>query len=85
MSAGAFQASAMRNMPYVELPSRLPTVHRHESASGIVRSSGHFPAFGDVDCAGGGGNAPFFVTGPVRVPGADPHNLDRDGDGIGCE
>jgi len=31
----------------------------------------------DVDCAD--------VAGPVRVTGADPHGLDADGDGSGCE
>jgi hypothetical protein len=38
-----------------------------------------------VDCAGGGGNGPRYVTGPVTVSGSDPYDLDRDGDGIGCE
>ncbi|MDP2710362.1 MAG: excalibur calcium-binding domain-containing protein [Solirubrobacteraceae bacterium] len=31
----------------------------------------------DVNCAD--------VSGPVQVLGSDPHGLDRDGDGIGCE
>jgi hypothetical protein len=39
----------------------------------------------DVDCAGGGGNGPLFVEGPVRVIGPDPYRLDRDKDGIACE
>jgi hypothetical protein len=39
----------------------------------------------DVDCAGGSGNGPRYVEGPVRVTGSDPYGLDRDGDGIGCE
>jgi hypothetical protein len=39
----------------------------------------------DVDCAGGSGNGPRYVEGPVRVTGNDPYGLDRDGDGIGCE
>lgn len=38
----------------------------------------------DVDCAGGSGNGPRYV-GRVTVTGADPYDLDRDGDGIGCE
>lgn len=38
----------------------------------------------DVDCAGGSGNGPRY-TGPVRVTGPDPYDLDRDGDGYGCE
>lgn len=40
---------------------------------------------GDYDCAGGGGDGPNFVTGPVRVVGDDPFELDRDGNGVGCE
>ncbi len=39
----------------------------------------------DVDCAGGSGNGPRYVTGAVRVTGTDVYGLDRDGDGIGCE
>ncbi len=31
----------------------------------------------DVDCSD--------VSGPVAVTGSDPHGLDRDGDGVGCE
>jgi endonuclease YncB( thermonuclease family) len=38
----------------------------------------------DVDCAGGSGNGPRY-TGPVRVTGSDPYDLDSDGDGYGCE
>jgi hypothetical protein len=43
------------------------------------------PVASDVDCAGGSGNGPAYVRGPVRVLGSDPYGLDRDGDGIGCE
>jgi hypothetical protein len=39
----------------------------------------------DVDCAGGSGNGPRYVRGPIRVTGSDPYGLDRDGDGVGCE
>lgn len=40
---------------------------------------------GDYDCAGGSGNGPYYVTGPVYVVGPDEFDLDRDGDGVGCE
>jgi resuscitation-promoting factor RpfB len=43
------------------------------------------PIASDVDCAGGGGNGPAYVQGPVRVVGTDIYDLDDDGDGIGCE
>jgi hypothetical protein len=40
---------------------------------------------GDYDCAGGSGNGPNYIGGPVRVVGCDPFGLDRDGDGWGCQ
>jgi hypothetical protein len=43
------------------------------------------PVASDVDCAGGSGNGPAYVSGPIRVTGSDPYDLDRDGDGIACE
>jgi hypothetical protein len=39
----------------------------------------------DVDCAGGSGNGPRYVEGPVQVVGPDDYGLDSDRDGIGCE
>lgn len=39
----------------------------------------------DYDCDGGTGNGPNYVDGPVEVSGSDPYDLDRDGNGIGCE
>lgn len=43
------------------------------------------PFASDVDCAGGSGNGPAYVSGPVRVVGPDVYDLDRDGDGVACE
>jgi hypothetical protein len=43
------------------------------------------PVAPDVDCAGGSGNGPGYVSGPVYVVGVDIYDLDRDGDGIGCD
>ena len=43
------------------------------------------PIASDVDCAGGSGNGPAYVEGPVRVVGQDIYGLDHDNDGIGCE
>jgi len=40
---------------------------------------------GDYDCAGGSGNGPNYVEGPITVLAPDPFDLDRDGDGVGCE
>lgn len=43
------------------------------------------PIASDVDCAGGSGNGPAYVEGPVQVVGSDIYDLDRDGDGIACD
>lgn len=38
----------------------------------------------DYDCDGGEGNGPRY-TRRVRVTGPDSYDLDRNGDGVGCE
>jgi hypothetical protein len=43
------------------------------------------PNASDYDCAGGSGNGPRYVEGPIRVRPPDPFDLDREGDGWGCE
>ena len=43
------------------------------------------PIASDVDCAGGSGNGPAYVSGPVYVDGTDIYGLDRDGNGVACE
>jgi PASTA domain-containing protein len=49
--------------------------------------SGCVPIASDVDCAGGSGDGPAYVNGPVYLKGSyDPYDLDGyDNDGIGCE
>lgn len=47
--------------------------------------SGCVPIASDVDCAGGSGNGPAYVKGPVQVIGIDIYGLDGDHDGWGCE
>ena len=47
--------------------------------------SGCVPIASDVDCAGGPGNGPEYVQGPIRVIGRDIYHMDGDGDGIACE
>ena len=54
-------------------------------ACGPNYSGACVPIASDVDCAGGSGNGPAYVQGPVRVIGVDIYHLDSDGDGIGCE
>jgi hypothetical protein len=57
-----------------------PTPSCHPSYTGAC-----VPFASDVDCAGGGGNGPAYVRGPVYVVGPDVYDLDRDGDGVACE
>jgi len=47
--------------------------------------SGCVPIASDVDCAGGSGNGPAYVRGPLEVIGRDIYGLDADHDGVGCE
>lgn len=42
------------------------------------------PPGSDVDCAGGSGNGPRYVEGPVYVTGSDPYGLDGNHDGVAC-
>ena len=54
----------------------------HDSYSNVCLT----PGIGDYDCAGGSGNGPNYVAGPVYVVGDDEFGLDgNDNDGIGCE
>jgi hypothetical protein len=43
------------------------------------------PPAADYDCAGGIGDGPEYVSGPVTVTGSDPYGLDYDNSGVGCE
>lgn len=42
------------------------------------------PIASDVDCAGGSGNGPAYLSGTATVVGSDIYKLDRDKDGIAC-
>ncbi|ANZ43123.1 hypothetical protein BBK82_29495 [Lentzea guizhouensis] len=46
---------------------------------------GCVPIASDVDCAGGSGNGPAYVRGPIPVIGNDIYGLDHDKDGTACE
>lgn len=53
----------------------------HPSYSGVC-----LPFTSDVDCAGGSGNGPEYTSAKnIRVVGPDEYDLDRDGNGLGCE
>lgn len=68
--------------PPAPVPSTPPPAAR---SSCDPNYSGCVPIASDVDCAGGSGNGPAYVAGPIRVVGSDIYGLDRDGDGIACE
>ncbi|MGI8516754.1 MAG: thermonuclease family protein [Acidimicrobiia bacterium] len=61
--------------------TRAPVVSCHSSYLNVCLGVG----IGDYDCAGGSGNGPNYVQGPVSVVGYDEFDLDREGDGVGCE
>ena len=62
-------------------PPTAPSQNCHPSYEGECLKIG----IGDYDCAGGSGNGPNYVQGTVQVVGPDQFDLDRDGDGLGCE
>ncbi len=64
---------------------RLPATAKDASSGCDPNYTPCVPIASDVDCAGGSGNGPAYVQGPVRVVGVDIYDLDRDGNGIGCE
>lgn len=66
-------------------PPPPPEPEEPEQSNCDPNYSGCVPIASDVDCAGGSGNGPAYVRGPVRVIGSDIYDLDRDGDGVGCD
>ena len=67
-------------------PKPAPAAKRAPKPSGCDPNySGCVPIASDVDCAGGSGDGPEYVSGPVRVVGTDKYRLDNDKDGLGCE
>jgi hypothetical protein len=66
-------------------PAPTPAPQMRASSNCNSNYSGCVPIASDVDCAGGSGNGPAYVSGPVYVTGIDVYDLDRDGNGVGCE
>lgn len=76
------------NGTYVEPAAPVPFVDDGGGGGGGCDpnySGACVPIDSDVDCAGGSGNGPSYVSGPVYVTGSDIYDLDRDGDGVGCD
>ncbi|MCU1410254.1 MAG: hypothetical protein JWR04_961 [Rhodoglobus sp.] len=74
------------NGTYVEPPPAAPVPFADAGSGCDGNYSGAcVPIASDVDCAGGSGNGPAYVSGPVYIVGTDIYELDRDGDGIACD
>ncbi|WP_164234099.1 G5 domain-containing protein [Microbacterium hydrocarbonoxydans] len=66
-------------------PAPVPLVQQGGGGCDSNYTGACVPIASDVDCAGGSGNGPAYVQGPVRIVGSDIYDLDRDGDGIACD
>jgi hypothetical protein len=77
--AAAAAAAAAAKAPVQQVAPAAPSGCDPNYAGACV------PIASDVDCAGGSGNGPAYVRGPVTVIGRDIYGLDSDGNGIGCE
>lgn len=71
--------------PSVTISTSTAASNKSENRCHSSYSGKCVPIASDVDCAGGSGNGPAYVRGPVRVVGPDVYRLDRDKDGWGCE
>jgi hypothetical protein len=72
--------------PVHAAPKPAPAAEPAPEPSGCDSNySGCVPIASDVDCEGGSGNGPAYVSGPVRVTGTDIYGLDRNKDGVACE
>jgi hypothetical protein len=77
---------APRPVPAAPEPAPVAEPEPESESSGCDPNySGCVPIASDVDCEGGSGNGPAYVSGPVRVTGTDIYGLDRDKDGVACE
>jgi hypothetical protein len=71
--------------------TRTSTTHAAPAPSPVSNCDPAYPdaclhdGIGDYDCAGGSGNGPNYVDGPLAVRPPDPFGLDSDHDGVGCE
>ncbi|MEI2276675.1 hypothetical protein OHC50_04250 [Paenarthrobacter ilicis] len=83
--AAAEKAAADKEAAALVAPKAVPAAPPAQSGCDPNYAGACVPIASDVDCAGGKGNGPAYVRGPVTVIGSDIYKLDSDGDGIGCE
>lgn len=79
------ESTTTTEAPTSSPPTTIETTTTATSSGCDPNYSGCVPIASDVDCAGGSGNGPAYVSGPVQVIGQDIYGLDADNDGIGCE
>jgi hypothetical protein len=90
-SAPQLATTASKPRPARSKPTTSPPKAQSSAAAEPKNCDPAYPevclhdGIGDYDCAGGSGNGPNYVDGPVKVLAPDPFGLDRDGDGIGCQ
>jgi chemotaxis protein histidine kinase CheA len=80
----AAAAAAAAAAPKVQAPVK-PAAPAAPSGCDPNYAGACVPIASDVDCAGGSGNGPAYVRGPVTVIGSDIYGLDSNHDGVGCE
>jgi membrane protein involved in colicin uptake len=78
-------AAAAASAAVAKIPAPVQQAPAAASGCDPNYSGACVPIASDVDCAGGSGNGPAYVRGPVTVIGRDIYGLDSDGNGIGCE
>ena len=87
----AFSLPRVNRTPLPTFAPPPPVVAQATVATPAAGCSPHYspcvPIAFDVDCAGGPGDGPAYVSGPIYViDGQDPYGLDgNDNNGIGCE
>lgn len=79
------EVTAIGSKAPVPVAAPVPLVQQGGGGCDPNYSGACVPIASDVDCAGGSGNGPAYVQGPVRVIGTDIYDLDRDGDGVACD
>lgn len=82
---GAGRGCALVAVPTATTVVAIPTAPAAQDC--VAGYSPCIPPGDDVDCAGGSGNGPRYVEGPIIVDQSqgDRYGLDSDGDGVGCE
>jgi hypothetical protein len=66
-------------------PRQTPRPKKTKSSCDPNYSGACVPIASDVDCAGGSGNGPAYLSEAAKITGSDIYDLDADGDGWGCE